>query len=195
MLNQRVLISFYQFSAIIKHCPAPECPPGMEFKVTEKAATRQLSQIFKSSFEKKVTTIRNGSRLIRTKTINKVEEFLPMAELEEGFDEVEECAEFVCKPIPIVTDIRNESFKCALPRCPDDYEVEVDNSKKKAGECIQYTCVLRPQKDDVCIINGKSFTTFDGTEFNYETCSHILARDLVHSSWTVSREFSIHYVL
>ncbi|XP_055854171.1 hemocytin [Episyrphus balteatus] len=171
----------------VKHCPEPECPEGMKMKIIEQSATREMSEIFKTtSVTKKFTTSHEGNKFIRTKSINVVEEYFEKPEFESGYNSVEECAEFVCTPEPTTSTVKNVSFSCTMPKCPDDYEVEIDNSKMKPGDCLKYTCILRPQKDRVCELSGKSFITFDGTDFKYDTCSHILARDLVNSSWYIS---------
>ena len=104
----------------------------------------------------------------------------------QNFIQEDECAEFTCVPIREVVVQKNESITCTEPKCPANYMIELDMSASKPNECPRYTCILKPNKDDVCEISGKTFTTFDGTEFKYDTCSHILARDLVNSTWAIS---------
>lgn len=130
------------------------------------------------------SSVRIGSKLTTSAFYDSVKEFLPIPEIHDTFNKIEQCAEFICLPIPPGGDGRN--FICQLPKCPDTYEVELDNSDTKPGECQKYSCVLRSIRDNVCEISGKSITTFDGTEFKYETCSHILARDVAKLQWIVS---------
>uniref|UniRef100_A0A1I8NWB1 Hemocytin n=1 Tax=Stomoxys calcitrans TaxID=35570 RepID=A0A1I8NWB1_STOCA len=167
-------------------CPVPECPPKMKMKITEKKQ-RKMSSMFSSTFTKKVTVNRGeDGRLTRTKVITSSEEFLGKPTEELDMVHEDDCAEFTCVPLKEVVVSRNETRSCPPPACPDKYMVELDMSSVKPGDCPPYACILKPNKDDFCEISGKVFRTFDGTEFNYETCSHILARDLLNSSWVIS---------
>uniref|UniRef100_A0A1I8MML0 Hemocytin n=2 Tax=Musca domestica TaxID=7370 RepID=A0A1I8MML0_MUSDO len=167
-------------------CPVPECPPKMMMKITEKKQ-RKMSSMFSSTFTKKVTVNRDeDGKVTKTKVITSSEEFLDRPSNELEIVKEEDCAEFTCVPIKEVVVKKNVTKSCSAPVCPEKYVVELDMSSTKPGDCPPYTCVLKPSKDDFCEISGKMFRTFDGTEFNYETCSHILARDLLNSSWVIS---------
>ncbi|XP_034481426.1 hemocytin [Drosophila innubila] len=164
-------------------CPAPVCPPQMKIKIIEKKA-RKMSKIF--TFHKQVSIVDDGVSITKTKFVSSNEKILAMPNSELNYQEEEECSEFTCVPIPTKEVNKNETITCSEPKCPEKYDVELDMSNAKAGDCLRYTCVLRPNKDDVCEISGKSFTTFDGTLFKYSPCSHILARDIHNGSWTIS---------
>ncbi|XP_037900754.1 hemocytin [Glossina fuscipes] len=166
-------------------CPVPECPPQMKLKLTEKKL-RKMSQMFSSTFTEKYTVTREGNKVTKTKIITSSEEILPSTKQEIDFNREQACDEFICVPIPVKIIKRNETTSCPEPKCPNNYDVEVDRSTSKPGDCPRYSCILKPTKDDVCEISGKSFTTFDGIEFKYDTCSHILARDLINSSWIIT---------
>ncbi|XP_030375562.1 hemocytin [Scaptodrosophila lebanonensis] len=168
---------------VIITCPTPVCPPQMKIKIIEKKQ-RKMSKMF--TFSKKVSIIDDGTKITKTKIISSKEELLTMPNTEMEVTKEEECSEFTCVPIPSTLVNKNETTTCAEPKCPDKYDVELDMSMTKAGDCLKYTCVLRPTKDDVCEISGKTFTTFDGTEFKYTPCSHILARDIYNGSWLIS---------
>lgn len=155
----------------------------MKIKIIEKKA-RKMSKIF--TFHKQVSIVDDGVSITKTKFISSNEKILAMPGSELNYQEEEECSEFTCVPIPTKEVNKNETITCVEPKCPDKYDVELDMSTAKAGDCLRYTCVLRPNKDDVCEISGKSFTTFDGTTFKYSPCSHILARDIHNGSWTIS---------
>lgn len=155
----------------------------MKIKIIEKKA-RKMSKIF--TFHKQVSIVDDGVSITKTKFVSSNEKLLAMPSNELNYQEEEECSEFTCVPIPTKEVNKNESITCVEPKCPEKYDVELDMSTAKAGDCLKYTCVLRPNKDDVCEISGKSFTTFDGTLFKYSPCSHILARDIHNSSWTIS---------
>ncbi|SPP76371.1 hemocytin [Drosophila guanche] len=164
-------------------CPAPVCPPQMKIKIIEKKA-RKMSKMF--TFSKQVSILDDGVTITKTKFVSSKEQILSMPTQELDFQLEEHCDEFTCVPIPSKLVDKNETVTCTEPKCPEKYDVELDMSTSKAGDCLKYTCVLRPNKDDVCEISGKSFTSFDGTLFKYGPCSHILARDIHNGSWSIS---------
>lgn len=51
---------------------------------------------------------------------------------------------------------------------------------------VSYSCYPPPIPDSVCNVTGRTFNTFDDTEFKYDICNHILARDLQNDEWDVS---------
>ncbi|KAH8270632.1 hypothetical protein KR018_012544 [Drosophila ironensis] len=164
-------------------CPVPTCPQQMKIKITEKKS-RKMSKMF--TFSKQVSIIDDGVTITKTKFISSKEQILALPNQESDFREEDQCDEFTCVPLPSTQVNKNETLTCSEPKCPEKYDVELDMSTAKAGDCLKYACVLRPNKDDVCEISGKSFTTFDGTVFKYRPCSHILARDFHNSSWSIS---------
>jgi hypothetical protein len=87
------------------------------------------------------------------------------------------CQEFVCVPIET----------CTVPKCPPDYMIhtilEKNNVKLK---CPIYTCLPPALPRATCNITGRTFHMFDGTEFKYDVCNHILARDLENDNWEIS---------
>lgn len=133
----------------------------------------------------------DGNKITKTKVVSESMEYLGKPEDSYDYVEEDECEEFTCVPIRDVVVQKNESLTCTEPKCPANYMIELDMSSAKPNDCPKYACVLKPKKDDVCEISGKTFTTFDGTEFKYDTCSHILARDLINSSWVVSGKESL----
>ncbi|KAK9502170.1 hypothetical protein O3M35_012753 [Rhynocoris fuscipes] len=101
------------------------------------------------------------------------------------------CPEYEC--IPMKESIVN----CTKPTCLPGYELIVKESelpiKKK---CPQYTCAIKevPLPDGRCNITGRSFTTFDGTDYKYDICDHILARDRIDNLWRVIQAKSCPYI-
>ena len=86
-----------------------------------------------------------------------------------------------------MTDITtHEVVKCPEPECPKGYEVVLDVAQPQ--RCAKYKCEPLPQKDVVCNVNGRTFNTFDETEFKYDICNHLLVRDLVEQKWSISSE-------
>jgi len=155
----------------------------MTIRITEKKA-RKMSKMF--TFSKQVSIVDDGTTITKTKFISSNEQILAMPSQELDFQLEEQCDEFTCVPTPNKQVNKSETITCTEPKCPEKYDVELDMSAAKVGDCMRYACVLRPNKDDVCEISGKSFTTFDGTVFKYGPCSHILARDIHKSSWSIS---------
>lgn len=49
----------------------------------------------------------------------------------------------------------------------------------------RFTCEPVLENDAVCNVTGRTFNTFDSTEFKYDICSHLLARDVADAKWNV----------
>lgn len=49
----------------------------------------------------------------------------------------------------------------------------------------RFTCEPIIENDAVCKVTGRTFNTFDSTEFKYDICSHLLARDVTDAKWNV----------
>lgn len=139
-----------------------------------------MSAMFQTSQRTTKTTTKGG-----VKTKNNFDSNLTTPPLaDDKFAEV--CIEFVCIPErPTVDPISPEIVKCPVPECPKGYDIVMDNQLPGKELCAKYSCELVPLNDVVCNVTGKTFTTFDGTEFKYDICDHILARDLVNDYWSV----------
>lgn len=112
----------------------------------------------------------------------------------------DECMEYICVPIratipPHLIDPK-KPIMCQDPSCPIGYRVimELGNLPGISGNCAKYSCEPIPKNDAVCNVTGRTFNTFDGVEFKYDICNHLLARDLVEEKWSVSSEYD-HFVL
>ncbi len=66
----------------------------------------------------------------------------------------------------------------------------------QVNQCPKYSCVLLPTSpppapldevyiEDKCTMTGRLFETFDGAEYSYDICNHVLARD-TNGSWSVT---------
>lgn len=67
--------------------------------------------------------------------------------------------------------------------------------------CPPYKCVPEPTKpppvtlppfidrEDRCSMTGRMFRTFDGTDYSYDICHHVLMRDMLQDMWSVSGKF------
>ena len=98
------------------------------------------------------------------------------------------CVEYDCIPDRAITITNNEQVVCPAPSCPNGYEVVFEKTPLAAA-CSKYKCELIPKRDVVCNITGRTFSTFDGIEYKYDVCDHILARDLSSNNWTISGEY------
>lgn len=87
------------------------------------------------------------------------------------------CPDFVCVPIK----------ECTVLKCPPNFMVHIVKEKNNVKlKCPIYTCVPPLPPRASCNITGRTFHTFDGTEFKYDVCNHILARDLQNDNWDIS---------
>lgn len=99
------------------------------------------------------------------------------------------CVEYDCIPEKPSVSIQTEKLTCPAPSCPSGYEIIFDKTlNPNSLACTKYKCELIPKKDVVCNVTGRTFSTFDGIEFKYDVCDHILVRDLASNNWTVSRK-------
>lgn len=99
---------------------------------------------------------------------------------------LDECIEFKCIPnkpaLPTVSS--NNVIKCPELECPRGYDVVLDDGLK-TDKCPKYSCEPTPRNDAVCNVTGRTFSTFDGVEFKYDICNHLLARDIFLDKWSV----------
>jgi hypothetical protein len=87
------------------------------------------------------------------------------------------CQEFTCAAVE----------ECTIPNCPPNYTLQVVQEKNNAKiNCPIYNCIPPAPPHATCNISGRTFHTFDGTEFKYDICNHILARDLENDNWDIS---------
>lgn len=170
---------------IKKKCPEPKCPPGFYVKVLPSKKGKKSPMLLHS-----VTTPSPNDIDIpyeSNEDSSELESKLPLPEDVQKYkkDEVI-CVEYDC--IPERPKSKTEEFTCPTPSCPSGYQVLVDKSEHPSA-CAKYQCELIPKHDVVCNVTGNTFNTFDGTEFKYDVCDHILVRDLAANNWTVSRKF------
>lgn len=108
----------------------------------------------------------------------------------------DDCMEYICIPIRAtmppssLIDVKKPII-CQEPSCPIGYKVimELGNFPGTIGHCAKYSCEPIPKNDAVCNVTGRTFNTFDGVEFKYDICNHLLARDLVEEKWSVSSKY------
>lgn len=87
------------------------------------------------------------------------------------------CVEFTCVPIK----------ECTIPKCPPNFVLHTVHKKNNIKlNCPIYSCVPPAPPHATCNITGRTFHTFDGTEFKHDVCNHILAGDLTNDNWDIS---------
>lgn len=144
-----------------------------------------MSAMFQTSQKITKSTTVGG---VKTPSKNSFDSYLPSPPVAEN-KFVEECIEFICIPQrPIVDPVSPEIIQCPEPECPKGYDIVMDNQLPGKYFCAKYSCEPIPLNDVVCNVTGKTFSTFDGTEYKYDICDHILARDLVNDQWSVKRK-------
>lgn len=143
-----------------------------------------MSAMFQQSVKTKSPT-KNIKRAHKKPSYNEVSALAVPKKLEDTTEE--ECIEFICLPEkPVSGSMDPEKVvKCPDPECPKGYEVLLGNDLNLLGKCAKYTCEPVLQKDSVCNVTGRTFDTFDGTEFKYDICNHVLARDLTADKWSI----------
>lgn len=102
-----------------------------------------------------------------------------------------ECPQFKCisiKPPPGFVE-GQVAKPCPPVKCPPGYTPEYDDLDiAKKHDCPRYECKPPLLPDVICNVTGRTFNTFDKTEYKYDICNHVLARDLENDHWDVSRK-------
>lgn len=164
----------------VEKCHLLKCPPG--YKRVEKELKKSqdyytnLSPMFSYQTKKKTQSYQNIKSVYIKKPILQVPEH-PVVEKEI-------CPEYRCESEKPPTKYVHDKKECPSASCPLGYVPFFEDTKTK--ECPKYTCNLPPPPDAVCNITGRTFNTFDGTEFKYDICNHVLARDLLYEKWDIS---------
>ncbi|XP_066254573.1 hemocytin [Euwallacea similis] len=166
-------------------CPLVECQKGFS-KVLEKAVVdkEEFMAVYRSPMLSGAFPIKSKLSSKKSK-IAKKQNFLalPLKEVEEELI----CPEFKCvndKPPPNYIHIVEE---CPKVVCQPGFIPVLDNyGDAKTKTCPTYSCYPQPPPDTICNVTGRTFNTFDDTEFKYDICNHVIARDLSEQQWTIS---------
>lgn len=101
------------------------------------------------------------------------------------------CPEYVCQTMKEQPKFIYSTKECPPIVCPlhyiPIYDIldDDDNDAISSKECPKYSCSPPPPPDAVCNVNGRTFNTFDKTEYKYDICNHVLARDLIGNEWDI----------
>ncbi|CAK1545090.1 unnamed protein product [Leptosia nina] len=99
----------------------------------------------------------------------------------------EECPQFKCVPVlpPFRPGSTPKPAICSTPICPPQYSLKLESVPALPNQCPQYGCVPPPERPVFCNVTGRTFNTFDGMEYKFDVCFHILARENRFDAWTV----------
>ncbi|KAK6627245.1 hypothetical protein RUM44_009722 [Polyplax serrata] len=139
------------------------CPPG--YQIVEHHVT------IAGPSESELTPNDHYKRS-RTKSKKMVKTYLGMKKTVHSWKRIKftQCPAYDCVKMEGETHIT-----CSSPSCPPGYTFVI---MKSAAEvlCPLWSCVPEKRPDD-CYISSQNIKTFDGVEYKYDICDHILARD------------------
>lgn len=174
---------------ITETCSSPKCPPGFYVKINKSKKVKSPS-LFNNAAANDIDGIYKNSNENMDQSILPMPNNLSKKKRKHDFDD---CVEYDCIPEKPITISKTEKLFCQEPSCPSGYKVIFAEKSHSSLTCAKYKCELIPQNDAVCNITGRTFNTFDGIEFKYDVCDHILARDLLANNWTISRKCFLPY--
>lgn len=181
----KVITKVKEKTIVTKTCPQPKCPPGFYVKVIASKKSKPSAMLNNA-----VTPSANAVEGIYKESSEEVSEIHSKLPLPNDIKKTDDfiCVEYDCIPERVTAVSKAEKIVCQAPSCPSGYEVVFETTSLSAS-CSKYKCEPIAKHDVVCNITGRTFSTFDGTEFKYDVCDHILARDLSSNNWTVSSEY------
>lgn len=199
---QKVIVEFilifliYNFILLepVKKCQIIQCQTGYTRKEIKSSSKSRIYHAYLSpmisfngrtpikSYTKTVKTINSGTKGgVKKSNLQRPLKNLPVTE-----DQI--CKEYKCvsnKPPPKFIITKEE---CPPIMCQANYVPVYDDlqAAKRTKECPKYSCYPPVVPDSVCNVTGRTFNTFDNTEYKYDICNHVLARDLQNDEWDVS---------
>lgn len=167
----------------VKKCPIVECQPGYKRREIKTHTKSYLSPMILMAKSGSKSTFK-GIKASGVKGVKKPNLQKPIVPIQ---SDEPICKEYKCvsnKPPPKFIHTKEE---CPPVVCQHNYVPVFDiQIGKKTKECPRYSCYPPPEPDAVCNVTGRTFNTFDETEFKYDICNHVLARDLQNEEWDVS---------
>jgi von Willebrand factor len=180
---------YKRVAGIVKQCPVIECPTGFKTQVKKQTKGSLYQSSMFSSYSSKPTKSAYkppGFKKGRSKRTPKKSVWQNPFYKNTKAGNQKICTEFQCvsvKPPPVYMHSKKE---CPPASCPPGY-IPVEDSEDYANKkCPKYVCEPQPPPDAICNVTGRTFNTFDGTEYKYDICNHILALDLENDEWEVS---------
>ena len=79
-----------------------------------------------------------------------------------------------------ITCGKNNASDCE-PNCPYGFDLIILSEKPCRYRCLP----TKPPLNKACQIRGRHINTFDKTEYEYNLCDHVLARERYYNNWFV----------
>ncbi|ENN82808.1 hypothetical protein YQE_00825, partial [Dendroctonus ponderosae] len=186
-------------------CPIVQCQPGYK-KVIEEPAKKQtgknvfLSPLLNAPGKISILPLR---RWVEPRLSGSTKKKAAYAGIKSAFKtkhpafarpeaRQEVVEELICPQISCEIDKPPSNLKKVKDQCPpaicqpNFIAVYRDNTDPKSKSCPKYSCYPKPPPDAVCYVTGRTFNTFDNTEFKYDICNHVIGRDLDQDEWDVA---------
>lgn len=95
-------------------------------------------------------------------------------------NEKEICPKFMCKP-------KMKSLAESQPiTCPEGFHHAIDKRRSSSDNI----CIPNSPNEKICSLAGRTFVSFDGLEYKYDVCNHILAMSLRDNAWYIIGELN-----
>ncbi|CAG9772868.1 unnamed protein product [Ceutorhynchus assimilis] len=166
-------------------CPIVDCQPGYK-KILAVKETGQKAYLSPLLMAQSSTKSKYKSTI---KTLSTKVKYPRKYKLQTPKEAVEEliCPTYKCvnnKPPP---DFIHTVEECPPITCQPNFIPILDNHNDPGSKsCPTYSCYPQPMPDAICNVTGRTFNTFDGTEFKYDICNHVIGRDLELQEWEVA---------
>ncbi|CAH0555060.1 unnamed protein product [Brassicogethes aeneus] len=96
------------------------------------------------------------------------------------------CKEYKCVSTKLPPKFIHTKEECPPITCQPSYIAVFDIKQTLNNDCPKYSCHPPPPPDAICNITGRTFNTFDNTEYKFDICNHVIARDLDNDDWEVA---------
>ncbi|XP_050302983.1 hemocytin [Anthonomus grandis grandis] len=174
-------------------CPEVKCQPG--YKVVQETDVEQIATntylsplLSQNGLKKKTQSTYSWRKFVAksdVKSHNSKKQLLskPLVPVKEELI----CPVYKCVINKPPTSYNHTTEECPKINCPPGFIPVLDgNNDYNSKLCPVASCYPQPLPDAICNITGRTFNTFDDTEFKYDICNHVIARDLQSSEWQVS---------
>ncbi|KRT80045.1 hypothetical protein AMK59_6836, partial [Oryctes borbonicus] len=172
----------------VPQCLKKTCPPNYELRQRTQGPLKGHYVWTKMSPNKYAPKTKSfvGYKT-KVKGSGHIKSALPYAPISDNVKQALEnkCPEYYCVPPPPPLPKGNETVSCPPIVCPPGHKVEYNLLTSFDQECPEYGCVP-PPPDTTCIVDGKNVNTFDNTNYQYDICNHVLARDSIKNAWNVT---------
>ncbi|XP_017781781.1 PREDICTED: hemocytin [Nicrophorus vespilloides] len=181
--------------SMTKACPKVECPPGYKVIQKKPARSQRLNSYYWTMFSTQAQKVPKKTNYLPKKTKGGtkggIKDGSQVSQVPAKSDKTMLADKSVCPEYKCVSNRPPPEFipgkPCPPARCPPGYNLEFNEEdvKDRSKLCPRYDCSPPPAPDAICNVTGRTFNTFDDTEYKYDICDHILVRDLDKMEWTI----------